>query len=78
MKNFDKKFLVIFIFLGIIICISIYFFTKDDEIETVFQNESYISPDSTKNQNEIEEIIVHIDGEVVNPGIVYLPIKYIF
>ena len=73
MKNFDKKLLIIFIFLFIIICISIYFFTKDDQIETVFQNEFYISPNSTENQNTTAEIIVHIDGEVVKPGIVCLP-----
>lgn len=73
MKNFDKKLLIIFIFLFIIICISIYFFTKDDQIETVFQNEFYISPNSTENQNTTAEIIVHIDGEVVKPGIVSLP-----
>ena len=73
MKNFDKKLLIIFIFLFIIICISIYFFTKDDQVETVFQNEFYISPNSTENQNTTAEIIVHIDGEVVKPGIVSLP-----
>ena len=73
MKNFDKKLLIIFIFLFIIICISIYFFTKDDQVETVFQNEFYISPNSTENQNTTAEIIVHIDGEVAKPGIVYLP-----
>lgn len=73
MKNFDKKLLIIFIFLFIIICISIYFFTKDDQVETVFQNEFYISPNSTENQNTTAEIIVHIDGEVVKPGIVCLP-----
>ena len=72
MKNFDKKLLAIFIFLGIIICISIYFFTRDEKSEVVFENELYFSQNSTENQNIIEEIIVHIDGEVLNPGIVYL------
>jgi len=73
MKFFDKKSLIIIIFLIITLCISIYFFTKDESNEYVIANDLYIQEDITETGLETEEIIVHIDGEVVKPGLVYLP-----
>lgn len=72
MKKFDKKLLITLIFLLIIICISVYFFTKEDSGEFISTNEFYISSNSTVAIEEVKEIIVHIDGEVVNQGLVTL------
>ena len=72
MKNFDKKLLIIFISILIIICVSIYFFTKDEDTNILLSNELY-TVDNTDNTNEdLETIMVHIDGEVVTPGIISL------
>ena len=74
MNFFDKKSLVIIIFLLIITCISIYFFTKDDSNNYLSTNELYITQNTVESSTIIEEIIIHIDGEVLNPGLVYLPV----
>lgn len=73
MQKFDKKFIIVIIILFIIICISIYFFTKDDTEDIISTNDFYISTNSTEDTEEISEIVVHIDGEILNPGIVHLP-----
>lgn len=73
MKIFDKKLSIIIIFLAITICISIYFFTKEENSQILSTNELYISSESDNTPKEIEEIIIHIDGEVINPGLVHLP-----
>lgn len=73
MKIFDKKLPITIIFLTIIIVISIYFFTKEENSEFISTNELYISSKVNNTPEEIQEIIIHIDGEVVNPGLVYLP-----
>ena len=73
MKFFDKKSLIIIIFSIITLCIYIYFFNKDESNEYIIDNELYIPEDITETSTEIEEIIVHIDGEVVTPGLVHLP-----
>lgn len=74
MKIFDKKLIVIYIFLLIIIFISFYFFTKDNDFEFISSNELYVPITSnTPSENDLN-ILVHIDGEVLCPGIVSLPI----
>lgn len=73
MKFFDKKLSIIFIGLLIIACIALYFFTKDEESTFISTNELYVTEEVEENESEEEEIIVHIDGEVLNPGIVHLP-----
>lgn len=73
MKFLDKKLPTIFIFLFVILCVSIYFFTKDDEPEFISTNDLYITQSTNETDIEDNEIIVHIDGEVINPGLVYLP-----
>jgi len=74
MNFFDKKSLIIIIFLLIIACISIYFFTKEDTNDYLSTNELYITQNTVENNTIVEEIIIHIDGEVLNPGLVYLPV----
>lgn len=73
MKFFDKKLLIIFIILFIILCISIYFITKEDDTDFILTNDLYITQPTEEEVVEVKEIIVHIDGEVMNPGLVYLP-----
>lgn len=72
MKNFDKKILII-IFLIITIFLSLYFFMKDDTDEILYTNDFYISTNTSEVSEQIKEMIIHIDGEVINPGLVYLP-----
>lgn len=72
MKIFDKKILISFIFLLIIIGISIYFLTKESSADIILQNDFYEQNDITPEVTIPKTIIVHIDGEVLNPGIVYL------
>lgn len=71
MKKFDKKLLISIIFLGVILCVALYFFTKKDE-NTVDFNDLYVSNNNILTEDKLEEIIVHIDGEVLNPGIIKL------
>lgn len=73
MKIFDKKLLIILIFLFIIICTSIYFFTKEEDNDIISSSELYVLPSTDNSIEEINKIAIHIDGEVLNPGIVYLP-----
>lgn len=73
MKIYDKKLPIIIIFLCIIICISIYFFTKDKSDDFSLSNNLYITNSTEETQPEEKEIIIHIDGEIINPGIVLLP-----
>ena len=75
MKKIDKR-LIIILGLFIIICIAVYFFTKEEETEIIQSTEQYIVSDTTDNVDSItdtEEIIIHITGEILNPGIVTLP-----
>ena len=72
MKIFDKKILISFIFLLIIIGICIYFLTKESSGDIILQNDFYEQNDITPEATIPKTIIVHIDGEVLNPGIVYL------
>jgi len=74
MNFFDKKSLIIIIFLLITTCISIYFFTKDEPNDYLSTDELYITQNTVEDSTIIEEIIVHVDGEVISPGLVYLPV----
>ena len=72
MNFFDKK---IFIFIPIIFIISIYFFTKDDDFDFISSQELYTSePSNTITENDTN-IFIHVDGEVLSPGIVSLPVN---
>lgn len=73
MKIYDKKLIIPIIFILITVLISLYFFTKEENSEFISTNNLYISDDNKDTIIESQEIIVHIDGEVVNPGLVYLP-----
>lgn len=68
----DKKLPIIIILLIFIFIIAVYFFTKDHSSEFISTNELLLTSEPTKSTNEIEKIVVHIDGEVLNPGLVYL------
>ena len=69
MTKFDKK-IIIIILLIIIAIVSSYFFTKDSTTETIITNDLFMKDQSY--YTKISEIIIHIDGEVVSPGIVTL------
>ena len=47
---------------------------KEDNYENISNNELYISEAPTSSDTTPQEIIIHIDGEVQNPGIVHLPV----
>ena len=68
MKNFDKKILIMTFFVLVIACVAIYFFTKDEDYEDISQSQLIQNENSVDNS----EIIVHVDGEVLKPGIVHL------
>jgi len=70
--NFLNKKILIILAILLIICISIYFFTKDEDYEHLEAQNFYIEKNSTITKEEQTEIIVHITGEVVTPGIVNL------
>lgn len=71
MKNFDKKLIIMSIFLFIIACIALYFFTKTDDYQFISENTLYTTC-TNESALDANEIVIHIDGEVINPGIVYL------
>ena len=69
MKKFDKKLLIMTILFLCIICVSIYFITKDNN-ETTYYNDLYFqtnTDDSSIINNNMDKIMVHVDGEVANP-----------
>ena len=72
MKKIDKNLIIMLAGLLAIICISIYFFTKGEKEEFISTEEFYISTNSTVITEENKDIIVHIDGEVINQGLVTL------
>lgn len=71
MKKFDKKLLISIILLGVILCVALYFFTKEGE-SSIDLNNLYVSSNNILTEDKLEEIIIHIDGEVLNPGIIKL------
>lgn len=70
MKNFDKKLLIIPFFLICILCIFIYFFTKEDNYDEISETNFYSTNETVET---FAEIIIHIDGEILNPGVLHLP-----
>lgn len=70
MKNFDKKLLIIPFFLICILCIFIYFFTKEDNYDEISETNFYSTNETIET---FTEIIIHIDGEILNPGVFHLP-----
>lgn len=72
MKNFDKKFILIFIFICITL-LSIYFFSKQNTYEVYSNNDLFIETNSLKTSIEQQNIVIHIVGEVTSPGIVSIP-----
>lgn len=69
MKKFDKKLLIMTILFLCIICVSIYFITKDNN-EPTYYNDLYFqtnTDDSSIINNNMDKIMVHVDGEVANP-----------
>lgn len=75
MKNFDKNLIISIIILVIIIGISIYFFTKDDSESNIYDENFYI-PETNQIEEIFEEnteIVIHIEGEVINTGIICIP-----
>lgn len=69
MKNFDKKLLIMTILFLCITCVSIYFITKDNN-EATYYNDLYFqtnTDDSSIINNNMDNIMVHVDGEVANP-----------
>jgi len=69
---FNKKLLFISIFLIILISIFIYSYTKDSSSDFILTNDLYISSTPENVIEEISQIIVHVAGEVINPGLVTL------
>ncbi len=73
MKFLNKKLItIISVTIFIIICILIYNFNDTQEHNMISEDSFYITNNTKDSSDEISEIIVHIDGEVLNPGIVYL------
>jgi len=73
MNLFDKKSLIIIISFGIVLCVFIYFFTNEQNNNTILPSELYVSQNTIQEGVENNTIIIHIDGEVMNPGIISLP-----
>jgi len=69
---FNKKLLFISIFLIILVSIFIYSYTKDSSSDFILTNDLYISSTPENVIEEISQIIVHVAGEVINPGLVTL------
>jgi len=69
---FNKKLLFISIFLIILVSIFIYSYTKDSSSDFILTNDLYISSTPANVIEEISQIIVHVAGEVINPGLVTL------
>lgn len=73
MNFFNKKIIsIISIIICIIICIIIHSLNSSQEFNLPSEDSFYIANDISDSSNEISEIVVHIDGEVLNPGIVHL------
>lgn len=71
MKIFDKKIIIIILFIFIAI-LAIYFFSKKNTYELYSTNELFIQSDISSTSTESQEIVVHITGEINSPGIVSL------
>lgn len=72
MNFLNKKNLIVIAILLLIICMSIYFFTKEADYEHLESQNFYIEKSTSNTEEEQSKIIVHITGEVLTPGIVNL------
>ena len=71
MRNLQTKILTV-ILLILIAVIAIYFFTRDSQYEFTAENLLDVQHTDTYQANN-NSIIIHVSGEVNNPGIVTLP-----
>jgi len=72
MNFLDKKNIIILAIILLIICISIYFFTKEEDYEYIEAQDLYVETTTFQSTEEETKIIIHISGEVITPGIVNL------
>ena len=67
----NRNFLILTIFLFFIVITSIYFFTKDLKTITLNTSEFYTNTSSSEEPIK-QKIVIHITGEILQPGIIYL------
>lgn len=72
MKKIDKKLLISIFFFIIIMITGFYFFTKEDDEADISYNTMFDNSNETKKSLDEEKIFVHIDGQVVSPGLISL------
>ena len=72
MKKIDKKLLISIFILIIIMITGFYFFTKEDDEADISYNTMFDNSNETKKSLDEEKIFVHIDGQVVSPGLISL------
>lgn len=72
MKKFDKKLLISLILLFITIIVAIYFIVKGSKSEDYVVSDFVQSTDVPSLTEEKEQIAIHVDGEVISPGVIYL------
>ncbi len=72
MKKFDKKLVISLILLLVIIAITIYLMNKDLDKESFEASDFIENTNSSSLTEESKQIAIHIDGEVMSPGIKYL------
>mgnify|MGYP000004259589 FL=1 len=72
MKKIDKKLLISIFILIIIMITGFYFFTKEDDETDISYNTIFDNSNETKKSLDEEKIFVHIDGQVVSPGLISL------
>ena len=72
MKKFDKKLLTSLILLFITIIVAIYFIVKGSKSEDYVVSDFVQSTDVPNLTEEKERIAIHIDGEIISPGVIYL------
>lgn len=67
----NRNFLILTISLFFIVITSIYFFTKDSKTITLNTSEFYTNTSSSEEPIK-QKIVIHITGEILQPGIIYL------
>lgn len=72
MKKIDKKLLISIFILITIMITGFYFFTKEDDETDISYNTIFDNSNETKKSLDEEKIFVHIDGQVVSPGLISL------
>ena len=72
MKKFDKKLLISIFILVIIMITGFYFFTKEDYESDISYNAMLYNSNEAKQSLDEEKIFIHIDGQVVSPGLISL------